>query len=110
MNKMEKMEVKDLSEGIECSICNEKFADKVDPVVLKECVPECTAEVHSYVDWDCYESKLLEGLDDLKKLDLNQDSEEAEENAKENDREDELKSMIMRMRVEKTGSGRLIDE
>lgn len=107
MDKMEKVEVKDLPEGTECSICNEKFADKVNPVVLKECVPECTAEVHSYVDWDCYESKILEGFDELKKLDLIQGNEVAEKNGKENDREE---SMIVRMKVEKTGSGKLIDE
>ena len=54
LDSVERVQVKDLPEVEECTLCHRKFCDRENAEALKPCGLECKKESHGYVDYKCY--------------------------------------------------------
>lgn len=55
MNALERIDIKNLPEGSECTFCERVFTDKDNQVVLKRSESEYKNDSHVFVHWDCCE-------------------------------------------------------
>lgn len=54
LDSVERVQVKDLPEVEECTLCHRKFYDREILEVLQPCGIECKKENHGYADYKCY--------------------------------------------------------
>ena len=62
MNALERVDIKNLPEGSECTFCKRAFTDKDNQVVLKRSESECKKDSHVFVHWDCCECEWNESV------------------------------------------------
>lgn len=54
LDSLARVQVNDLSEDEECTLCHRKFCDRQMAEVLQPCGIECKKENHGYADYKCY--------------------------------------------------------